>query len=161
MSDVPVPVGAPGDGPGPAGSFSITQRYALDAPPPVAFRVFVDRINEWWDQRLHPEARTLIEPTPGGAFKQLWSSGGAWLATVAHIDIPYRLRLVGPLAMTRPVQSVVDLTFEPDAASRTGGTVLLLRHDAVGAVDAETAATYERSWQDLVGRAFVERLRAG
>ena len=161
MTDVPVPVGAPGERPAAGGSFSITQRHVFEVVPPLAFRIFVDRVNEWWDQKLHPEARTLIEPVPGGHFKQLWSSGGAFLATVAHIDVPYRLRLVGPLAMTRPVHSVVDLTFEPDGGAADGGTVLVLRHDAVGDVDEETRATYERSWADLVGRAYAERLRAG
>ena len=160
MTDVPVPASGR-DAPPLAGGggFAIEVRHVFDHPPVRTFRIFVDRINEWWDQRLHPEARTVLEAVPGGDFKQLWSSGGAFLATVAQVDAPYRLRLVGPLAIARPAHSVVELTFEPTPDGQ--GTVLVLHHECIGAVSPETGATYERSWQDLIGRAFADRLRAG
>ena len=114
MTDVPVPASGRDLPPlAGGGGFAIEVRHVFDHPPVRTFRIFVDRINEWWDQRLHPEARTVLEAAPGGDFKQLWSSGGAFLATVAQVDAPYRLRLVGPLAIARPAHSVVEITFEP------------------------------------------------
>lgn len=166
MSESPVPVGPTGPTGdaslgGAGASFIIEQRYFFDPAPQIVFRIFVDRVNEWWDQRLHPEARTVIEAVPGGQFKQLWSSGGAFFGTVTHIDIPFRLRLAGPLAMARPAQSTVELTFEPGEGGAGAATVLRLRHECVGFVDDETRATYDRSWRDLIGRAFAERVSQG
>ena len=53
----------------------------------------------------------------------------------------------------------VEITFEPTPDGQ--GTVLVLHHECIGAVSPDTGATYERSWQDLIGRAFADRLRAG
>lgn len=160
MSEVPVPVGSAGaSAPGAAlGAFTLELSFFYPVPPQRTFQVFVHRINEWWDQLLHPEARVVLEPAAGGQFAQIWSNGGAQLGVVTYIEAPFRLRIGGPLAMARPCLNVVDVTFQPTSED---GTKLHLRHDALGDLDGEVEATYERSWQDLVGRAFGARLDAG
>lgn len=116
-------------------------------------RVFrgLEQMNDWWAIRLHPEARTVLEPHPGGSWKQQWSSGGIWFGTVTQVDIPSRLRIRGPLLMAGLVDNILDVWLEE---ADGGGTLLHVHHQALGALDDDAQETYEQIWSDMFGHAL-------
>jgi hypothetical protein len=121
------------------------------------WRALTTEIGLWWSERVHDEARTSIEPMPGGAWTQTWSTGGALLGTVTHVQAPVLLRATGPLAMSTPVFNTVEFVLEPTAEQ---GTNLHLTHHAFGMLGPEDEAAYEEVWASLLGeslRAFLDR----
>lgn len=136
------------------GLLELDLAFAFGQPAPRVFRG-LEQMNDWWAIRLHPEARTVLEPHPGGQWKQLWSSGGAWLGTVVHVDIPTRVRIRGPLLMTGLADNILDLWLEEAPG---GGTVLHVHHQAFGVLDDDAHETYQAVWNDMFGGALGDYL---
>lgn len=126
-------------------SFSLYLRFFYPVSPARVWHALTEGINEWWAHKIHPEARSVLDASVGGHWKQLWNSGGAWFATVSYIDVPNRLRVTGPLAMSRPAINVLDFTLE----AIDGGTRLHVQHLCFGEVEPNAAATYEQGWNQL------------
>ncbi|MEZ5142576.1 MAG: SRPBCC domain-containing protein [Acidimicrobiales bacterium] len=155
MSDVvPVPDEPADEDELALGVLELDLAFAFAQPVARVFRG-LEQMNDWWAIRLHPEARTVLEPHPGGAWKQLWSSGGALLGTVIQVDIPTRLRIRGPVLSTGLVDAVLDLWLEETTA---GGTVLHVHHQAMGDLPDDAHDTYSEVWTDMFGGALGQYL---
>lgn len=128
--------------------------FTFGQPPARVFRG-LEQMNDWWAIRLHPEARTVLEPHPGGAWKQLWSTGGAVLGTVVQVDMPTRMRIRGPVLSAGLVEAVLDLWLEEVGDSTT---VLHLHHQAMGDLPADAHDTYTEVWTDMFGGALGQYL---
>ncbi len=129
-----------------ADSFAIHLEFFYPVPRVRVWHALTEGINEWWAHKIHPEARSVLDASVGGQWKQLWNSGGVWFATVSYVDVPNRLRLTGPLAMARPAMNVLDFALEPTS---DGGTQLHVQHLCFGETEPNAAATYERGWNQL------------
>jgi hypothetical protein len=138
-------------------SLSIAQRFFFDKNVLAVWRAVTLDINMWWTERVHEEARTSLDPNPGGLWAQAWSNGGALLGTVTHAQAPVLLRVSGPLAMSTPVFNTVELVLEP---TTEGGTNLHLTHHAFGMLGPEDQAAYEEVWRSLLDgslRQYLDR----
>lgn len=135
----------------PIRQFTVYRTFAYAQPPTRLWAAITDGIGQWWTERFHPEARSSLEPVPGGQWRQTWSSGGALIATVAFVDIPHRLRLIGPLLMAQPVHNVVDIALEEMEA---GGTRLHLQHQAFGVLEPDADEVYDAGWTELFDEAL-------
>jgi hypothetical protein len=136
---------------------AITQRFFYGKNVQLVWRAITTEMGLWWSERVHDEARTAIEPVPGGLWTQMWSSGGALLGTVTHVQVPLLLRMSGPLAMSTPVFNTVELVLEPTAEQ---GTNLHLSHHAFGQLGPDDEAAYEEVWTSLLDgslRTFLYR----
>lgn len=153
-SDAGVPMSTP---PAIAGAALLDthQHFDYPVPAPRVFAALTEGIGMWWSQRIHPEARSVLEAVPGGQWRQLWSNGGALLGTITHIEVPYRIRLSGPLAMATPALNVLEWQLEP---LENGGTRLHVIHRGWGLFDGATASGYEGMWQESFGVALAHYL---
>jgi hypothetical protein len=136
-------------------SLSISQRFFYDKNVLAVWRAVTLDINMWWTERVHEEARTSLDPTPGGLWSQAWSNGGALLGTVTHVQAPVLLRVSGPLAMSTPVFNMVELVLEP---STEDGTNLYLTHHAFGILGPDDQAAYEEVWRSLLDGSLRQHL---
>jgi hypothetical protein len=87
-----------------------------------------------------------MEPRVGGRFWEDWGDGdGALYATVTGIRRPEELTCSGPMGMRVPVAGVFRMELE----ERPGATLVRLSHHAVGPIDDDTRAAYERGWGEV------------
>ena len=131
------------------------QSFDYPVPAPRIFAALTEGIGLWWSQKLHPEARSTLEPVPGGQWCQHWSNGGAYFGTITHVEVPYRIRIAGPLAMPQPAMNVVEWQLEP---LPNGGIRLHVVHRGWGLFDAATADGYAAGWADTFGEALARYL---
>jgi hypothetical protein len=136
-------------------SLSIRQRFFYDKNVLAVWRALTLDINLWWTERVHDEAKTSVEPVPGGSWLQSWSNGGALLGTVTHAQAPVLLRVSGPLAMSTPVFNTVEFVLEP---TDEPGTNLHLTHHAFGMLGPDDQAAYEEVWRALLDGALRQHL---
>lgn len=141
---------------GPVNTIHTYLTFDYPAPLPRVFAALTEGLGMWWSQKLHPEARSVLDAAPGAQWRQTWSSGGAYFGTVSHIEVPYRIRIVGPLAMAVPAQNVLEWQLEP---LENGGTRLHVTHQAWGLFDDATADNYTAGWHDTFGDALARYLR--
>jgi uncharacterized protein YndB with AHSA1/START domain/DNA-binding transcriptional ArsR family regulator len=136
----------------------IEQEATIAAPPDRVFAALVEP-DAWWHLRYaRAPARIVFEPVLGGHFYQQFDgehTGVLW-AVVTWFEPGKRLVLSGTLDMSGAVAGTATFDLDP----RGGGTVLRLRHEAVGPIAAETHASYTAGWKALLGerlKAYVER----
>jgi DNA-binding transcriptional ArsR family regulator/uncharacterized protein YndB with AHSA1/START domain len=144
---------------GPLESVSIDLELTIAAGPEPVFEALTRNVSAWWGPPyLHGDATDLVlEPRIGGRFYEVWGEDeGVLWATVTSLRRPRELRLVGPIGMPEPTHGVVTFQLEP----REDATIVRLRHEAFGKIGAQTRASYEAGWKDLLDirlRALVER----
>lgn len=136
----------------------LRQEIVIAAPPERVFRALTAQLGEWWGapQLVRKDATGVaLDPRVGGIMGETWPEGGgqAW-ATVEGIDPPRLLQLTGRMMMPGCVAGWIRYALAPEGA----GTRLTLEHRAVGAISAETKASYDDGWRDLHGRLkrFIE-----
>jgi DNA-binding transcriptional ArsR family regulator/uncharacterized protein YndB with AHSA1/START domain len=135
------------------GTSAIGERLDVEQEVVVAAqreRVFdaLCRMGEWWPHTFREGASVHLEPRVGGRFWEDWGDGdGALYATVTGIHRPERLACSGPMGMSGPVAGVFALDLE----ERPDGTLVRLSHHAVGPIDDDTRASYERGWTEVFG----------
>jgi DNA-binding transcriptional ArsR family regulator/uncharacterized protein YndB with AHSA1/START domain len=123
-------------------SLDVEQEVVVDAPRERVFDALC-RMGEWWPHTFREGASVHLEPQVGGRFWEDWGDGdGALYATVTGIRRPERLACSGPMGMSGPVAGVFALDLE----ERPDGTLVRLSHHAVGPIDDDTRASYERGW---------------
>lgn len=130
----------------------------LNARPTAVFTAFTCHINQWWPDRVYPDASIELEAWVNGRFYECVDTdrAGMLLATVTAIQPAQLLRLQGPMGITdRVAISQVEVTF-----SAQGDTTLLqLVHHIAGEVDNTLLAEHGRTWQTRLDhslRQFVE-----
>jgi len=147
-------VGDPTDS-SPLQTMSLSLVYAFSQAPAQVWRALTEDIGLWWSERIHPEARTVLQPQPGAHWVQHWSNGGAYLGTVTHVHAPLLLRITGPLAMTTPVMNTVELRLE---LMDSGSTRMHLTHEAVGLLGGADESGYTEVWDQLFKESLTSHL---
>jgi uncharacterized protein YndB with AHSA1/START domain len=137
----------------------IVRRTHVRAPPERAFRLFTERMLDWWPARMtlgeSPPVAIRIEPHAGGAWYQEDAAGHRirWGSVLAW-EPPNRLLLAWQLnAAFRYDPDLVtelELTF---AAAPAGGTDVTLEHrnlERLGVDAARVADQLRNGWPTLV-----------
>lgn len=128
------------------GSFRIEQEVELAVPRERAWAALLD-VGGWWCHHFAERSPDLrLEPRLGGRFYEAWGEGeGALWGTVIFIRSPEVLRLSGPLGMNTAVNSV----YEFGLGTKGKGTVLTLKHQAIGFLDSKWKKAHKEGWQEL------------
>lgn len=91
----------------------------------------------------------VFEAWPGGRwFRDLGGDAGHWWGTVQVIKPPTLIEINGPLFMSYPVVSHIAYRLGEEGE----GTVLSLRHLAIGMIDQEHASGIDAGWGDYLER---------
>jgi DNA-binding transcriptional ArsR family regulator len=126
-------------------TLEVEQEVVVAAPRERVFDALC-RMGEWWPHTFREGATVRMEPRVGGRFWEDWGDGdGALYATVTGIRRPEELTCSGPMGMRVPVTGVFRMELE----ERPGATLVRLSHHAVGPIDDDTRAAYERGWGEV------------
>jgi DNA-binding transcriptional ArsR family regulator/uncharacterized protein YndB with AHSA1/START domain len=130
----------------------------IHAPPTEVFSALTHDPGGWWGPPyVGAEATGLtLEPQIGGIFLELWSEGGALLATVTGWQDGRHLKLTGPFHLG---VAVGVATF--DLATTDAGTLLQFSFRAFGAVDSEIAEAMSKGWTELVSKRLKALAESG
>ncbi len=140
-------------------SVHVEQEVEIDAPPERVWAALTGEVEAWWGAPyLHgPAINLVLEPWPGGAFREEWAEGqGAVWGVVSTVERSRRLEIQGAMGMTGAVVGVSRFGLDPIEG---GSTRVRLSHEAFGHIDAETERNYGLGWHDLLRvrlKAFVE-----
>lgn len=126
-------------------------------PPAEAFRVFTDRIDDWWPLTSHavdPEdaCSCLFEAHEGGRIYETCDDGAVhpW-GTVTTWDPPHRLVFTWHPGRDATTAQEVELVF----AATDGGTRVTLEHrrwETLGAQAEATREGYDQGWTPVLER---------
>ncbi len=145
----------------PLASLLIRQHVEIAAPCATVFQALTQDLSAWWGAPYllagEDTADVVLEPWPGGTFKEITTDGGGYVwCTVDQIRRNRLLTLSGRMGMRDAIAGTVRFELEDQA----NGTRLTLEHAAIGRLDAKTEASFGAGWQDLLAgrlKAFVER----
>jgi uncharacterized protein YndB with AHSA1/START domain len=137
----------------------VRKRVVVDAPVEHAFRVFTERIAEWWPVKTHSvhkeAAQTAgLEPRLGGAVYELWPGGREEWGTITVWEPPRRLVYTWHPSHGHDESTEVEVRF----SAEDGSTLVELEHrgwEARGAKAAEIRNAYDSGWEAVLAR-FVE-----
>lgn len=135
-------------------TLNIVKETRIDAPIATVFETLLEPHGAMADLRMK------IEPWPGGRwFRDLGKDTGHLWGHVQVIKPPTLLEVSGPMFMSYPAVSHIQyrLAEQPD-----GGTLLTLRHQAIGLISAEHMTGVNQGWGQIVDsiRAAAEAKRA-
>ncbi|MGH3024226.1 MAG: SRPBCC family protein [Gaiellaceae bacterium] len=134
----------------------VRKSVVVDAPVEHAFRVFTERIGEWWPVKTHSVHEELaetagFEPRLGGAVFELWRDGRENWGEVTAWEPPHRLVFTWRPGLQPEQTTEVEVRFTP----REGSTVVELEHrgwEARGEQAAEVRAGYDEGWAPVLDR---------
>jgi uncharacterized protein YndB with AHSA1/START domain len=142
--------------------FSLDQELVLPGPPEEIWDAMTGDISGWWDHSFSEKPKKLyIEPKPGGGFYEIFddAGNGALHATVIYAERGKRLRLNGPLGLSRmPLEMVYTLDLEPVDA---GQTRLKLHVHGGGPIDANTIEAVKKVWNHFLVERFKPYIESG
>ena len=128
-------------------TFNITEEMEVRAPLETTFSALLEQIgpgNETPDGTPLP---MIIEPRPGGRwFRDLSGDNGHFWGHVQAIKRPTLLEITGPLFMSYPVISNVQYRLTPV----DGGTLITLRHTALGFIQDDHRAGVSTGWTKIL-----------
>ena len=128
-----------------------------------AFRVFTERIGEWWPVKTHSvheeHAETAgLEPRLGGAVYELWPGGREQWGEVTAWEPPRRL-----VFTWHPGHAVAEATeVEVRFSAQGGSTLVELEHrgwETRGEKAAAIRASYDTGWDPVLAR-YAEAVSA-
>jgi DNA-binding transcriptional ArsR family regulator/uncharacterized protein YndB with AHSA1/START domain len=106
------------------------------------------RVGDWWPHRFRTGSTVVLEPRPGGAFREDFpDGGGAVYGTVAFLDRPERFSMSGPMGMAGAVTALWTMALTDLDDDRTRVT---LTHRGYGDIDDETQQSYAAGWQQVL-----------
>lgn len=130
-------------------TLSITQEIHIRSSLNASFAALLDQMGP---ANETPEGKPLpmkIEPWPGGRwFRDLGGDNGHFWGHVQAIKKPTLLEICGPLFMSYPVVS--NLQYRLTEAE--GGTLLTLRHTALGFIPDDFRQGLATGWTPLLER---------
>ena len=130
----------------------------ISAPPNAVFAALTRDPGGWWGPpylRSDTIAVTL-DARLGGHFVEVWTSGGAILATVTGLAHDRHLELTGPfhLGLALGIASF-DVNAVPE------GTRLAFSFRAIGAVDPDVLGDLTKGWTELVAERLKTLMETG
>ena len=130
-------------------TLSIVQEIQIDAPLEAAFAALLEQMgpsNVGYENRPMP---MTIEAWPGGRwFRDLGNDNGHYWGAVQAIKKPTLLEITGPLMMSTAVVSNLQYRL----SEVNGGTLLVLRHTALGMIPEDYRAGFTEGWTELLAR---------
>jgi hypothetical protein len=130
-------------------TLSITQEIHIRSSLNASFAALLDQMgpaNETPDGKPLP---MKIEPRPGGRwFRDLGGDNGHFWGHVQAIKKPTLLEICGPLFMSYPVVSNLQYRL----TEVEGGTLLTLRHTALGFIPDDFRQGLANGWTPLLER---------
>jgi Activator of Hsp90 ATPase homolog 1-like protein len=139
----------------------IVKTIMIEASQQTVFNTFVAKFGSWWprDRFVRSSGGALptvvLEACVGGAIFELTETGARleW-GTVTAIEQDRFIRMQWHLG--RPVETVVEVTFEKVAPDQTR---VILTHSGWEALEATGAtverASYDKGWDMILAHAFV------
>lgn len=136
----------------------VTAQVEVRQPPENAFRLFSERMLDWWKigtVGANPAVSVTIEPAAGGRWYETDADGNdtPWGYVIAW-EPPLRLLLAWQLTsqfqFDPNLVTEVEITFSPTAA---GGTRVALEHrnlERFGSDAAKTASSLGGGWATLL-----------
>jgi DNA-binding transcriptional ArsR family regulator/uncharacterized protein YndB with AHSA1/START domain len=127
----------------------VTAELVIDAEREHVFDTLL-RVGGWWPHRFRTGSTVVLEPQPGGAFREDFAhGGGAVYGTVAFLERPEQLSVSGPMGMAGAVTALWTMTFAA-VDENPGRTRVSLTHRAFGDIDDETRESYAAGWQEVL-----------
>jgi|SRR5687767_3018600 uncharacterized protein YndB with AHSA1/START domain len=128
----------------------VRKSVVVDAPVEHAFRVFTERLGEWWPVKTHSvhkeQAETAgLEPRLGGALYELWPGGREEWGTITVWEPPHRFVLTWHPSHGLEEATEVDVRF----SAKRGSTLVELEHrgwEARGERAASVREAYNTGW---------------
>lgn len=121
-----------------------------------AFRIFTERIGEWWPVKTHSVHEELadtagLEPRLGGSLFELWRDGRQSWGEVTVWEPPHRLVFTWRPGLRDEETTDVEVRF----AAQGGSTLVELEHrgwEARGEKAADVRAAYDTGWEPVLAR---------
>jgi hypothetical protein len=128
-------------------TLDITQEIEIKAAPGDTFRSMIAQLSQ---MRPNPDADSMnlvLEQWPGGRwFRDLGNSQGHLWGFVQVIKPPTLLEITGPMFMSYPAAGHLQLRLAPIA----GGTLITLRHRALGMIDEQHRQGVNDGWKQIL-----------
>lgn len=129
-------------------TLDIEQNIEVKAAIGDVFRGLLHRFGEGNTNLKGESMQMILEPWAGGRwFRDRGNGVGHLWGHVQTIKAPTLLELSGPMFMSYPVLNHVEVKLEP----MNGGTRVMLRHRALGMLDAATRAGLTKGWEHHLG----------
>jgi uncharacterized protein YndB with AHSA1/START domain len=141
----------------------VRKTVTVAAPVERAFRVFTERIGDWWPVRTHSvheeqAERVELEPRLGGELYEVWSGGRVPWGTITVWEPPHRLVYTWHPGYSPDEATEVEVRFTAHGEE----TLVELVHrgwEARGDLARKMRDGYETGWDPVLDR-FVERAAA-
>ncbi len=147
--------------PAEVGAFSIVNSVTLPCSPLEAYDAMTGDISGWWDHHLSAEpAALLIEPRPGGGFREEFGDGedGVRHAVVIHADRGVRLTMEGPLGLSGFAITMVT-TYEFTAVG--DGTKVTVTANLSGQIEPGWDEAVDRTWRHFLNDRLLPYVKGG
>jgi Activator of Hsp90 ATPase homolog 1-like protein len=135
-------------------TLDVSQEVEIKAAQGDVFRTMLDRLAE--NFAPPPDGKSLqlvLEQWPGGRwFRDLGNGQGHLWGFVQVIKPPTLLEITGPMMMSYPVAAHLQVRLTQIA----GGTLLALRHRALGMIDDNHRQGVTTGWKKI-----VDHIKAG
>ena len=134
----------------------IDQEIEINAAPEAVFAVLLEHLGEQFGAGQSEKLNLKLEPWPGGRwFRDLGDSRGHLWGHVQVFKPPTLLELYGPMFMSCAAVSHLQVRL----TERGKGTLLALRHEALGLIKDEQRQGVTDGWRQFVQRVkqHVER----
>ena len=139
-------------------TLTITKEIRVNAPLEETFAALLEQIGPSNQTHEGTPMPMKIEPWPGGRwFRDLGSDNGHLWGHVQGIKRPTLLEITGPLFMSYAVVSNLQYRLAP----ADGGTLLTLKHNALGAIPDDYKAGMQVGWADILERTRKAAEKAG
>lgn len=130
-------------------TLEITRTAQIEAPITITFESVLEELGPGSQLPDGAPFNMKIEPWPGGRlYRDLGNNAGHLWAHVQVIKPPALLELCGPLFMSYPAVSHVQYRLKEEG----GGTLLTIRHTAMGLIPADHRDGVGEGWEHAIQR---------
>lgn len=138
-------------------------RYEIEvmvkAPLQRVWEALIREPNEWWPNDFHcagPDSVVMIDPTPGGMFREVSKSGGLLWGTVIAVEAPKKITFQGSLAPDwgGPATSIITFALEEQG----NNTVVKISDSLIGLITEGTMQSLEGGWKKLIGEGLKKHV---
>lgn len=130
-------------------TLEIVEEVRIEASVEDSFEALLEQMGPANEGEPGNPMPMVLEAVPGGRwYRDLGDGDGHCWGTVQAIRRPDLLEISGPLFMSYPVSNNVQYRLRAEG----GGTVLTLRHTALGLVTDEHRAGVSTGWHALLER---------
>lgn len=130
-------------------TLSLSQEIHVRSSLNATFAALLEQMGPWNET---PDGKPLpmkIEPWPGGRwYRDLGNENGHFWGHVQAIKRPTLLEITGPLFMSYPIVSNLQYRLTED----DGGTLITLRHTALGFIPDDHKEGLSQGWAPLLER---------